>query len=28
VAPQIIENYRRAETGKPLLNVVDLKRGY
>ena len=28
VAPQIIENYRRAKTGKPLLHVVDLKRGY
>jgi len=28
VAPQIIENYRRAKTGRPLLNVVDLKRGY
>ena len=28
VAPQIIENYRRARTGRPLLNVVDLKRGY
>jgi len=28
VAPQIIENYRRAKTGKRLLNVVDLKRGY
>ena len=28
VAPQIIENYRRAKTGRPLLHVVDLKRGY
>jgi glyoxylate/hydroxypyruvate reductase A len=28
VAPQIIENYRRAMSGRPLLNVVDLKRGY
>jgi glyoxylate/hydroxypyruvate reductase A len=28
VAPQIIENYRRAKTGRGLLNVVDLKRGY
>ena len=28
VNPQIIENYRRAKTGRPLLNVVDLKRGY
>ncbi|MEJ2100076.1 MAG: glyoxylate/hydroxypyruvate reductase A [Desulfobacterales bacterium] len=28
VAPQIIENYRRAKTGRPPLNVVDLKRGY
>jgi glyoxylate/hydroxypyruvate reductase A len=28
VAPQIIENYRRTKTGRPLLNVVDLKRGY
>ena len=28
VAPQIIENYRRAKTGRPLQNVVDLKRGY
>ncbi len=28
VAPQIIENYRRTKTGKPLLNVVDIKRGY
>jgi glyoxylate/hydroxypyruvate reductase A len=28
VAPQIIENYRRAKTGKRLLNVVNLKRGY
>jgi len=28
VAPQIIENYRRTQMGKPLLNVVDVKRGY
>ena len=28
IAPQIIENYRRTKTGKPLMNVVDLKRGY
>ena len=28
VAPQIIENYRRSQTGKPLLNAVDLERGY
>jgi glyoxylate/hydroxypyruvate reductase A len=28
VAPQIIENYQRTKTGKPLLNVVDIKRGY
>ncbi|MGD9045520.1 MAG: glyoxylate/hydroxypyruvate reductase A [Desulfobacterales bacterium] len=28
VAPQIIENYRRTKAGKPLLNVVDIKRGY
>jgi glyoxylate/hydroxypyruvate reductase A len=28
VAPQIIENYRRAKDGRPLLNVVDLNRGY
>jgi glyoxylate/hydroxypyruvate reductase A len=28
VAPQIIENYKRTKTGKPLLNVVDVKRGY
>jgi glyoxylate/hydroxypyruvate reductase A len=28
VAPQIIENYQRAKTGKPPLNVVDAERGY
>lgn len=28
VAPQIIENYRRSQTGKSLLNVVDPQRGY
>ena len=28
VAPQIIENYRRVQAGRPLLNVVDLNRGY
>jgi glyoxylate/hydroxypyruvate reductase A len=28
VAPQIIENYRRSQSGQPLLNVVDPKRGY
>ena len=28
VAPQIIENYQRTKAGKPLLNVVDIKRGY
>jgi phosphoglycerate dehydrogenase-like enzyme len=28
VAPQIIENYHRAKADRPLLNVVDLKRGY
>ena len=28
VAPQIIENYRRTQTGEPLLNVVDIERGY
>lgn len=28
VAPQIIENYRRSQTGQPLLNVVDPQRGY
>ena len=28
VAPQIIENYHRTQSGKPLLNVVDVKRGY
>jgi glyoxylate/hydroxypyruvate reductase A len=28
VMPQIIENYNRLKSGKPLLNVVDRKRGY
>lgn len=28
VAPQIIENYKRAMEGKPLLNVVDISQGY
>jgi glyoxylate/hydroxypyruvate reductase A len=28
VAPQIIENYQRTKTGKLLLNVVDVERGY
>lgn len=28
VAPQIIENYRRSQSGQPLLNVVDIKQGY
>ena len=28
VAPQIIENYKWAQAGKPLLNVVDPKKGY
>lgn len=28
VAPQVIENYRRAISGTPLLNLVDVKRGY
>jgi glyoxylate/hydroxypyruvate reductase A len=28
VAPQIVENYHRTQTGKPLLNVVDIERGY
>jgi len=28
VAPQIIENYRRSQTGQPLLNVVNPRRGY
>ena len=28
VAPQIIDNYRRSQSGQPLLNVVDPKRGY
>lgn len=28
VAPQIVENYRRMEAGQPLLNQVNLRRGY
>ncbi|MEX2642752.1 MAG: glyoxylate/hydroxypyruvate reductase A [Acetobacterales bacterium] len=28
VAPQIIENIRRVRAGEPLINQVDLKRGY
>lgn len=28
VVPQIIENYHRALSGNPLLNEVDIKRGY
>lgn len=28
VAPQIIENYRRAAEGRPLLNKVDKEKGY
>lgn len=28
VAPQIIENYQRTKTGKPLLHVVDAECGY
>jgi glyoxylate/hydroxypyruvate reductase len=28
VAPQIIENYRRTMQNKPLLNLVDRKKGY
>jgi glyoxylate/hydroxypyruvate reductase A len=28
VAPQIIENYRRIKSGKPLFNRVDIERGY
>lgn len=28
VAPQIVENIRRVEAGEPLLNQVDLERGY
>ena len=28
VAPQIIDNYRRSRGARPLLNVVDPKRGY
>ena len=28
VAPQIVENYRRMTVGEPLLNQVDMRRGY
>ncbi|NEQ46115.1 MAG: glyoxylate/hydroxypyruvate reductase A [Leptolyngbya sp. SIOISBB] len=28
VAPQIVENYRRSQTGQPLLNQVSRSRGY
>lgn len=28
VVPQIAENYRRMRAGRPLLNLVDLERGY
>ena len=28
VAPQILENYRRATSGCQLLNLVDLEHGY
>lgn len=28
VAPQIVENYHRLKSGKPLLNQVDIERGY
>jgi glyoxylate/hydroxypyruvate reductase A len=28
VAPQLVENYRRARDGKPLLNLVDMQLGY
>lgn len=28
VAPQIVENYRRMTAGQPLLNQVDIQRGY
>ncbi|MEM7062913.1 MAG: glyoxylate/hydroxypyruvate reductase A [Cyanobacteria bacterium P01_B01_bin.77] len=28
VAPQIVENYRRMESGKPLLHQVDIHQGY
>jgi len=28
VAPQILENYRRAVSGRQLLNTVDLEHGY
>jgi glyoxylate/hydroxypyruvate reductase A len=28
VAPQIVENYRRARAGQPLLHVIDIQRGY
>ncbi len=28
VAPQVVENYRRMTAGEPLLNQVDMQRGY
>ena len=28
VAPQVVENYHRVKSEKPLLNLVDLERGY
>ena len=28
VAPQIVDNYRRLKAGKPLINQVDIERGY
>ena len=28
VAPQIIENYRKVQRGEPLINVVNVARGY
>jgi glyoxylate/hydroxypyruvate reductase A len=28
VMPQIIENYHRIKSGKPLINVIDVTRGY
>ena len=28
VVPQIVENYHRTKLGKPLLNQVDIERGY
>lgn len=28
VAPQIVENYKRAQSGRPLLNQIDVHRGY